>query len=166
MALNLWIPSREGQRRAQCLEWARPQLLEVTLDFLNRPGEVEGEPQATLSLQEQPIDINQSKWCIGTQKESSTSKQTYSMSSMKTTSLSVVSKKHICNQKTLYRIPVLSIGQNWLEQRMDPHLGQKQPRCYSDHNTHRWLQIPSSEPKEEGYSWWTHWLSKWQSVVT
>ena len=39
-------------------------LLEVTLDFLNRPGEVEGEPQATLSLQEQPIDINPSWWCI------------------------------------------------------------------------------------------------------
>ena len=76
MALNLWIPSREGQRRAQCLEWARPQLLEVTLDFLNRPGEVDGEPQATLSRQEQPIDINQSRWCIGTQRESSTSKQT------------------------------------------------------------------------------------------
>ena len=94
MALNLWIPSRD----CQCLEWARPQLLEVTLDFFNMPGEVEGEPQVTLSLQEQPIDINQSMWCIGTQRESSTSKQTCNISSMKTTSLSVATKKHISNQ--------------------------------------------------------------------
>ena len=95
---NWWIPSREGQRCAQCLEWAHPQLLEVTLDFLYRSGEVEGEPQATLSLQEQPIDINQSRWCIGTQRESATSKQTCIMSAMKTTSLSVAYKKHIYNQ--------------------------------------------------------------------
>ena len=63
MALNLWIPSREGQCRTQCLEWARPQLLEVTLDFLNRPGEVEGEPafknnQSTSTSQGDALELH------------------------------------------------------------------------------------------------------------
>ena len=169
MALNLWIPSREGQRRAKCLEWAHPQLLEVTLDFLNISGEVEGEPQATLSLQEQPIDINQSRWCIGTQRESSTSKHTCNMSSMKTKSLSDASKKHICNQKYPLKSEDISasIRQNWQEQMRDPHLGQKQHLCYSDHNTHGWLRVPCSEPKEEGFSYefGEPLFSKWQSAV-
>ena len=60
---------------------------------------------------------------------------------------------------------MLSIRHNWQEQRRDPHLGQKQHRCYSDPNTHGWLRVPSSEPKEEGFSYEVGepLLSKWQS---